>query len=227
MEYREIRLGTKIELELYDKDGNKMYPVLMSQYESYDDENNIVEIHIPFFERNFYPIHQYTVMKVTFSKENDTYMFKAEAVQRFYHDNLTMIKVRPVTPIMKIQRRSFFRVDCVVNVRYRVFDKAIPEDRIMTKFSKAKTKDISGGGICMLTEVRLDKSSYIEAFIELDKEIRFIGEVVRSHVLRDRGKLLYETGVEFKKIENRDREKIIGYIYEIQRERLKKGWLKA
>lgn len=37
---------------------------------------------------------------------------------------------------------------------------------------------------------------------------------------------MYETGVEFKKIENRDREKIISYIFEVQRERLKKGWLK-
>lgn len=37
---------------------------------------------------------------------------------------------------------------------------------------------------------------------------------------------MYETGVEYKKIENRDREKIIGYIFEVQRARLKRGWFK-
>jgi len=224
MNYQQIGLGTKIELKLYNEDGDKLPPVLISQYEAYDEENNVVVIHAPFYEGNMYPVYQYMVMDVIFSEEKDTYVFKAKAVQRFKKDDIVMLKVKPITPITKIQRRSFFRVDCFIDVRYRVFDKAIPEDKIMGKFSKAKTKDISGGGICMFTDVRLDKSSYIEAFIELDKEIRFIGEVVRSHVLRDRGRLLYETGVKYKKIENRDREKIISYIYEIQRDRLKRGW---
>ncbi|HEY8501003.1 MAG TPA: PilZ domain-containing protein, partial [Clostridia bacterium] len=190
----------------------------------------VVEILAPFYEGNIYPVHQYMVMDVIFSKENDTYMFKGEAVQRFNQDNIAMLKVKPITPIRKIQRRAFFRMDCTLNVRYRTLDNIIISDDDIKgdgEFSEAKTKDISGGGICMLTDVRLDKSSYIEAFIELDNEIRFVGEIVRSNVIKKRGKLMYETGVEFKKIENRDREKIIGYIHEIQRERLKKGWLRA
>ncbi|NLM27461.1 MAG: flagellar brake protein [Clostridiaceae bacterium] len=230
MEYREIGLGTKIELELYDEDGNRLAPVLISQYETYDEESNVAEIHIPFFEGNIYPVHQYTVMDVIFSKENDTYMFKAEAVQRFYHDNLAMLKVKPITPIIRIQRRAFYRMDCVLDVRYRALGDTIPnDDKIKGEFSEVKTKDISGGGICMLIEEKLEKSSFIEAFIQLEpgNEIRFIGEVVRSNTVRKRGRLMYETGIEYKKIENRDREKIIGYIFEVQRERLKKGWLKA
>jgi len=230
MEYGEIGLGTKIELELYDEDGNRLMPALISQYEAYDEKNNIVEIHVPFFEGNVYPVHQNTVMDVIFSKENDTYMFRGEAVQRFYYDNLAMIKLRPVTPIRRIQRRAFFRMDCVLNVKYRVLGNAIPDDdRIEGEFSTVKTKDISGGGVCILADEKLEKSSFIEAFIQLDsdKEIRFIGKVVRSSAVRKRGRLVYETGIEYIKIENRDREKIIGYIFEVQRERLKKGWLKA
>lgn len=231
MKYRQIGLGTKIELELYDEDGNRVPPVLISQYEAYDEESNVVEIHVPFFEGNIYPVHQYTVMDVIFSKENDTYMFKAEAVQRFYNDNLAMLKVKPVTPIRRIQRRAFFRMDCVLNARYRALGNVIPDDddEIEGEFLKAKTKDISGGGICMVTNEKLNESSYIEAFVQLnrDNEIRFIGEIVRANETRLRGKPMYETGVEYKKIENRDRERIIGYIFEVQRERLKKGWLKT
>jgi len=214
MKYRQIGLGTKIELELYDEDGNVIRPTLVSQYEAYDEERDVVEILAPFYEGNIYPVHQYMVMDVIFSKENDTYMFKGEAVQRFNQDNVAMLKVKPITPIRKIQRRAFFRMDCTLNVRYRTLDNIIISDDDIKgdgEFSEAKTKDISGGGICMLTDVRLDKSSYIEAFIELDNEIRFVGEIVRSNVIKKRGKLMYETGVEFKKIENRDREKIIKY----------------
>jgi c-di-GMP-binding flagellar brake protein YcgR len=229
MKYRQIGLGTKIELELYDEDGNRIHPALVSQYETYDEESNVVEILAPFYEGNIYPVHQYMVMDVIFSKENDTYMFKGEAVQRFNQDNIAMLKVKPITPIRKIQRRAFFRMDCTLNVRYRTLDNIIISDDDIKgdgEFSEAKTKDISGGGICMLTDEKLKKSSYIEAFIQLDNEIRFVGEIVRSNVIKKRGKLMYETGVEFKRIENRDREKIIGYIFEVQRDRLKRGWLK-
>lgn len=226
MKYRQIGLGTKIELELYDEDGNRIHPALVSQYETYDEESNVVEILAPFYEGNIYPVHQYMVMDVIFSKENDTYMFKGEAIQRFNQGNIAMIKVKPVTPIRKIQRRTFFRMDCTLNVRYRIFDENIPDDEIKGEFSEVKTKDISGGGICMLTDEKLKKSSYIEAFIQLDNEIRFVGKIVRSNAIKKRGKLMYETGVEYKKIENRDREKIIGYIFEVQRARLKRGWFK-
>lgn len=64
MEYREIGLGTKIELELYDEDGNRLAPVLISQYETYDEESNVAEIHIPFFEGNIYPVHQLSLIHI-------------------------------------------------------------------------------------------------------------------------------------------------------------------
>jgi c-di-GMP-binding flagellar brake protein YcgR len=36
---------------------------------------------------------------------------------------------------------------------------------------------------------------------------------------------MFETGIEYKQIENRDREKIISFVFETQRERLRKGWM--
>ena len=70
MKYHQIGLGTKIELELYDKNGNKINKsTLVSQYESYDEENNLMEIHVPFSKAYMYPIPVKAQIGVIFSSE--------------------------------------------------------------------------------------------------------------------------------------------------------------
>ncbi len=231
MKYRQIGLGTKIELELYNKDGEKIRPVLVSQYESYDEESNLMLIHVPFFQGRIYPVHTMTQMDIIFSREGDTYMFRAEAAERIVVDDIAMLNVKPVSPIQRIERRSFFRMECELSIRYRVvgsptsFEEVDKEDG--KSFISSRTKNISGGGVCMEAHEQLETGSYIEAFLTLNRTIRFIGMVVRSIAVRSMGRILYETGIEFKTIENKDRERIISYVFETQRERLKRGWMKT
>lgn len=225
MKYRHIGLGTKIELELYDKDGEKLRPLLVSQYEAYDEAINLMLIHAPFFEGKIYPVHPMTIMDIIFSKEGDTYVFRAEAAERVDEAGILMLKVRPVSPIQKIERRSFFRMECELGIRYRVVQPTLPDEE-RESYINSRTRDISGGGVCMKTGEQLEAGSIVEAFLTLDRTIRFIGMVVRCIAVRDAGRISYETGIEFKTIENKDREKIISYVFETQRDRLKRGWKK-
>ena len=111
MKYRQIGIGTKIELELYDKNGDKINTGLVSQYESYDEDSNTMEIHAPFTQGKIYAVQPGTKVDIIFSKENDIYMFKAEVIDRKMIEPIPMICVKPVSR-MKIERRSFFRMDC-------------------------------------------------------------------------------------------------------------------
>ncbi|MBP7175702.1 MAG: flagellar brake domain-containing protein [Thermoclostridium sp.] len=226
MRYRQIGIGTKIELELYDSNGDRIRPVLVSQYEDYDEKENQMEVHVPFYEGKIYPVHPGTLMNVIFSKESDTYAFKAEAISRYIQDGIAILAVRPVSDIEKIERRSFYRMNCALEAEYRIVDTLSMEDSRQEPFIKVSTRDISGGGVCLATESKLNIETIIEAHLKLDRKIRFIGIVARSIEFREKGKILYETGIEFKFIENRDRERIISYVFESQRELLKKSWLK-
>jgi len=134
--------------------------------------------------------------------------------------------ISPVSAIEKKERRSFFRMNCALEAEYRIVE-MLPVDEIEQEpFMKTVTRDISGGGACLVTESKLKGGTMIEAYLKLDRKIRFMGIVARSFEVREKGKILYATGIEFKFIENRDRERIISYVFETQRERLKKNWLR-
>ncbi len=227
MKYRQIGLGTKIQLELYDENGERLKPTLISKYEKYDEDNKLMEIYAPIHEGRLFPVHPKMRMDIIYSKENDTYMFRAEVIERIYENQISFLIVKPVSPIEKIQRRAFFRMDCRIKVQYRVFELPLPNDEIQGELIQSYTRDISGGGMRIVTHKHLKKEQYLEAFIELDIKIRVIGKAVRSVEVIERGKIMYETGIEFRKIENMDRERIISYIFETQRNRLKKGWMKV
>lgn len=226
MRYRQIGLGTKIELELYNNNGEKVRPVLVSQYEAYDEKTNLMEIHVPFHEGKIYPVHAGASMDVIFSKESDTYAFKAQAINREVQHGIAILKIRPVSPIEKIERRSFFRMACTLEAEYRVIESLPLEDNGQEEFLKTKTRDISGGGVCLVTFDRLKTGTMIEAYLKLERKMRFMGVVARSTEVKEKGRIIFETGIEFKMIENRDRERIISYVFEAQRDRLKKTWMR-
>lgn len=226
MRYRQIGLGTKIELELYDNNGDKVKPVLVSQYENYEEKTNQMEVHVPFYEGEIYPVHAGVLMDVIFSKESDTFAFKAQALSREVQNGIPILVISPVSAIEKKERRSFFRMNCALEAEYRIVE-MLPVDEIEQEpFMKTVTRDISGGGACLVTESKLKGGTMIEAYLKLDRKIRFMGIVARSFEVREKGKIFYATGIEFKFIENRDRERIISYVFETQRERLKKNWLR-
>ncbi|AGC67724.1 type IV pilus assembly PilZ [Thermoclostridium stercorarium subsp. stercorarium DSM 8532] len=225
MKYHQIALGTKLELELFDEKGEKVTSGLVSQFESYDEDSSLMKIHNPFTQGKIYTINSGTKVKVYFSRENDIYVFEADVIEGKAAEPVPMMLIRPVSPIEKIERRSFFRMDCELPVEYCVIDS---EDEINVEkpLIKCYTKDISGGGICMITDVFHEAGTNIKVNLRLDREIVFTGMVVRATQIREKGKIRYETGVIYKHIRNMDREKIISFVFETQRERIRKGWMK-
>ena len=118
-------------------------------------------------------------------------------------------------------------MECELNIDYRVIDPLLPDQQNDGEYISTTTRDISGGGLCIKTEEMLDKGAYIDAILALERKMRFVGCVARSIKTRDKGKIIFETGIEFKHIENKDREKIVSYVFETQRDKLKKGWMKT
>ena len=219
MKYRQIGLGTKIEIELLDEKGEKIVSGLVSQFESYDEDSNLMEIHVPFSQGMIYTVHPGTKTNVYFSKGNDVYTFEAEVVDRKITEPVPMMWVKPISQIEKVERRAFFRMDCELPVRYYVMDGDDGEEK---PFIKCCTRDISGGGICVVTGTFHEKGTNIKGYLKLEREIAFTGTVVRANQIREKGKILYKTGIVFRQIENRDRERIIGYVFETKRKNQKR-----
>lgn len=219
-----LTLGTKLELELYDESGNRIVPVLVSQFEAITPDNTL-EILSPIHEGRIYPVHRGSSLDVIFEKNGDLYRFSAVALERKLVGNIHILRIKPVSEEEQIQRRVFFRFNCILDIQYRYFAKwTKPDDR--GTYEKGLTKDISGGGLCLCSSSKPEYGWFVDGILMANVKIPFIGRVVRVINVHDKGKFNYDIGVEFMQIANMDRERIISYIFDEQRKLLKKGWTK-
>lgn len=223
MKLSEIPMGSKLELEVYNSLGEKIRPPLISELE-WIEEEEIAFIAAPIYEGILYPLHVGTEMTVCVYNKNDLYKFKADVLHRGIKDNIALLKIAVTGKIIKIQRRQFFRFDWSIPIQYRVIGSMNPEYNEDSPYKKAITRDMSGGGVSIGLEEKVELDKFVECQLPLPRRtINFFGKVVRSVRTENEEIYKYEIGVLFRKIENRDREEVIKYIFQEQRKLRKKG----
>ncbi|KNY28361.1 flagellar brake protein [Pseudobacteroides cellulosolvens] len=226
MKASELKPGTKLEIQLLDfslgeKDINNLF---VSEFEWAEGEN-VICVAAPIYEGMYLPASNGTNMYVYISISNQFYKLKATLTDRLIKDGLPIYKLSIENEMEKIQRRQFFRFDCVLDIKCREVEMlnntAVPKGN----FFKGLTRDISGGGTCLALVEGIEKGKFIECELQLseNKIIKFYGTIVRSIKTDSESKNKYEAGVEFYNIDNRSRETIISFIFEEQRKLRKKG----
>ncbi len=114
----------------------------------------------------------------------------------------------------KIQRRFYFRLELTRDIEITDIQNNRKIPCIM--------KDLSGGGLKCITKEVLQVRDPIEVNLDIDQtEISILGEVVRS--IKDPVEKNHELGIQFTSISDKDRNRIVSYIFQKQRELRKKG----
>lgn len=220
-----IGLGTKLELELIAVNGEIIRPALLSQFEA-EVEEGVLIVLMPIRNGIYMPLNRGTEMNVIYETKGELCSFRATVLDRAREGNVHMLRLRALTEIKRIHRRTFYRFETVRDVRYRVFD-SLKDDEIMRgSYVKGITKDISGGGLCILMQDKPELGAFVEGMLTLDEEMAFTGRVVRIIAVQSTGVFRYEIGVMFTELDNRSQNRIIRFIFELQRSLLKKGWSK-
>ncbi len=223
METIKLNLGDKLEIELYNSNGERVSPLLVSQFEGTLPDGSM-EILAPIKGGRIFPVYRGVNMGVIYEKSGELYKFIGEAVERRISGNVFLLRIMPKSGAEHMQRRFFFRFNCILDVRYRLFEKKDTNNADKGDYKKAITKDISGGGLCILTNEEPVYEWYLDGIIDIGNGVRFIGKVVRVINVHDKGKFNYEAGIEFIDISDLEREKVISFIFDSQRKMLKKGW---
>ena len=137
-------------------------------------------------------------IKVTYMVENQgMHYFEAEVVDKL-RDTPPVIIIRKVSDIQKNQRRSFFRIDACIDVEIRKVDDIITE--------KTMSSDISAGGMRLFTH-----------------QIFRLGDV--AELSFKLGNINVDISLEFLNVTENEQDAIVKFIFEKQRENLKKGIL--
>ena len=233
MKLTDLLAGTNIQLKISDSDQPSEVKTLASKIEWVEDDDVFI-IGAPIYERNVYPLNVGSVVNVYVfqikkrTKETDLYVCKAEVLERKNIQGIPMLKMKALSSLNRIQRRQFYRYECMLPVEYReVKEKKSGHqtDVKETPMLKTLTKDISGGGLCIVLEEKVEKGTILDMIVELEEneKVSFKGKVIRIDRTPDSDKYKYEAGIVFQTIDEKEREKIIKFIFSEQRKLIEKG----
>lgn len=122
--------------------------------------------------------------------------------------------------ITKVQQRSFVRLDIVLPVKIQVMPNEHDGD---VPFTDLLTKNISGGGVCLITQDKLKLGTKLNVQLQLPEQEAWIisSEVVRLDMPQN-DRQLYWIGVKFLDIAEPIRNRLIRFIFRKQLEQRQK-----
>jgi len=176
----------------------------------------ILSIGVPVSQGQFIPLREGTRLEVFFSQDSSAYTFSSVIIKRIAFPIPTFIIDYPVK-IDKIQRRQYVRVPIVKPFKFQIVER-----EGLGQEKKGFTIDMSGGGLMFKHKDKIPEKTLLILYLRIGDEdmelpaavVRYIKETERNH---------YKVSVEYKDITERTRDKIIRYIFNIQRQMREKG----
>lgn len=210
----EIRLNQLVEIEYQDEDEVEY---LSSRVEEIDGD--YLHLAVPIRRGQLVPMHIGQKIKVCFTREDNSYAFTTNIIAR-RREPIPVLIVNKPEKIVKIQRRAYVRIPASIPINYRL----VPQGQ---SFESGMTVDISGGGTLFLSKSKLEPGQILEVEICLPNRPKVVcqAEVKRFIPPETGGANTYKIAVEFKDITENQRDQIFNFIFEKQREWIKKGLL--
>lgn len=238
-----IELGNKLELQKvrHVEFSEEVKYVSKFLYQKSADE---AVIEMPSYKGSMVVLEPEDQYQVCFFTNKGLYRCIVEVADRFYEDNLPVAVVRFQSDFEKLQRRQYYRMECVLDLTFRPVTQkeaedilwmkkghkslsSSPEEKIENTRSYAGVAlDISGGGIRFNSEFAAQPGDTVllsVAFATPDAHklrLLFAKILTVSPVANRKG--LYEHRAEFAYISNDERESIIRYVFMEERNRRKK-----
>ncbi len=214
-----IEIGEKVEIIVY-RDYFKPQKGF-SMIQDITIKNELI-VTLPMFEGRPILVNIKDRVRVLFYKEKGCYYFEGEIVDRFQTENLIMISIKRTSSVKRIQRRGYYRLKITLPVRFHI----LLEEETKSPALEGYCADISGSGMRLITDQKLDINTILEFQINLEDKNGLLlkGKVVRS-VLSESLDGKYDTGIAFCDITDKNRDILIKYIFMKQREFRKKGYI--
>jgi c-di-GMP-binding flagellar brake protein YcgR len=211
-----LSIGARINLLVIDSYNQTQY---VSRVDNINEDETL-DVLIPISKNKIVYIKNDTAVKVIIAKEGAIYEFKAKIVNKLF-GAVPLLKLMRISEIQKIQRRNYFRLKAVNNIKIRRIVNL--KEKIFEEYFNATMVDISGGGIAFNADRELEINDIIEISLNLNaNSINLLGKIVRAERVDDKA-IKFAYGVNFEKITEIERNIIMRYIFEEQRKLAKKG----
>jgi len=218
---QEIRIGTRLELELLNN-VEEAAQIYVSQLLEIQGSGTIV-VSSPIYEARLIFIPPLERIRLAFvHNEYGLLAFNATVTATQFKGKIAVLIVQPEPELFKLQRRKYYRLDYLMDIKVKINEKKSNNKNEAP--IRAFTKNISGCGLCIVTEIDIPKNTELEVELKLPEDITIIDKciVVRKTWFEVMKSKCYELGLCISDISKKDQDILIKYIYEQQRVRLKK-----
>ncbi|MBQ6575188.1 MAG: flagellar brake protein [Lachnospiraceae bacterium] len=226
-----VQVGNKIEIESIKKTTGELGEVTRKTYRSelYDIESeDIIKIAMPMEQSKIVLLPVDAEYSLCFYTPNGLYQCLARVVERYKSNNLFVLSMELETDLQKYQRREYYRLNTVLDMKSKAIDENEKSSLAQVQFidtdltfDNGTMVDISGGGARFISKVQYTEGSLIRFVFSLFvnglvTEYKLVGKVLKSSPIENREDQ-FENRIQFVNMVNDDREAIIKYIFEEER----------
>lgn len=148
----------------------------------------------------------------------------ARVIEYFKKDGLRYMSMEILSDIVKTQRRDFFRLDVALPLKFTKIDLHSDSDNddSYVQMFNGIIRDIGGGGIRFIADVELLPNDLLQCVIVINKQYIISAGKILDKVKIENAKYKYQYRIKFTTISQYDQDKIVKYIFSVQRKILKK-----
>ncbi len=232
----QIMPGDKVDIRVLqqvkqDKADNKLTTLVSSVFDV--DSDGTVELNMPSSGGRIILLSTNLRYEFVFTTAQGLYKANGVVQERYKENNFFLAKIAFTTPLVKFQRREYYRLSCMLPLDYLVIDDSITDLNTMKEVHYALSQkpdkynkkgegtmlDISGGGLRFVTKTPIHAEYLLMQFnLENEKRNEFIdviGFVIRSEKLEESSRYFHRIKFIFK--DTKCQEHIIKYIFEEER----------
>ncbi len=224
-------VGRKYNLDDPDAQEKKM----ASAIHDIEDGTNL-SITNPVIRSRLIPLHSGERYNAFFFG-NKIYNAPVEVVKSRGEGNIRVVDIKLTGTLQRYERRAHYRLETSIPLRYLVLTAENANDfREATKngtllrlkgFKSGTTLDISGGGVRFTSKDEIEMNSMVITHLVADtpggskKNYIFLGKLIRTGLFKgQRGN--YDHSMQFVDLKQDAREEFVRFIFELEREKLKK-----
>ncbi|NPV28226.1 MAG: hypothetical protein HPY58_00950 [Firmicutes bacterium] len=213
----ELKINQRVEIQLRDSSYAGSYPSRVE--EIFPDK---IVFAAPLKKGTLIPLRKGDTITVNYWGQTGSYSFTTRVIKTQVQQVPVIIAERP-REVTRIQRRNYLRIPVALPLTFSILEDL--EHAARSEIFRAETVDLSGGGVMIKSPVKLSKDEYLEIELTLPRKgtINLVGRVVRTQETKDQGGLFYLVGIDFVVIDESDRDRIIAFVFERQRELRRKG----
>ncbi|MBN1467135.1 MAG: PilZ domain-containing protein [Fusobacteriaceae bacterium] len=206
-----IELGTLVEIEVLNDEYDNQY--FLTKISDVEEDFTCLDINLPMAGGQYVMARKNDFVRVSLKRIDGIYAFKSKVMYRAL-EPYAHIRLEFPEKLEKSQRREFFRVPVNLMVTTKKEVEELPKQAISI--------DLSGGGMCIVSRTNYEKDSEIILSFDLTNgtKVEEVKGVIKRKIEKEHYKIEY--GIEFLDIDNKLRENLISYLFELQRTRKNK-----